>query len=155
FFDKPALTYWLMAASFRILGFTAEAGRLPAALSGLLVVAATVWLGGLLFDRRVALLAGLVLATTLTVVSFARTAMSDMLLTLWTTLAVGLVADLLERGRSAWLLPSLGAVLGLGFLTKGPVVLLMAGVPILLMCWPRRHERLPPGRGALLAAGLL
>ena len=28
FFDKPPLTYWLMAASFRVFGFTLTAARL-------------------------------------------------------------------------------------------------------------------------------
>src|SRR5262245_7313894 len=85
FFDKPPLTYWLIAGAFQAFGFTLEAARLVAALAGLATVLATVWLGALLFDRETGLLAGLLLATTGAVMSFGRLAMSDMLLTLFST----------------------------------------------------------------------
>jgi hypothetical protein len=50
FFDKPPLTYWLMAASFRAFGFSAGAGRLVPAFATLGVLLATLWLGSVLFD---------------------------------------------------------------------------------------------------------
>ena len=54
-------------------------------------------------------------------------------------------------------MPALGAVLGVGFQTKGPVALLLPGFAILLLAWRHRHERrlLTPARaglGALLFA---
>ena len=76
FFDKPALTYWLMAAAFRAFGFSLGAGRLVSALAALASVAATAWLGRLLLGRRPALYGALALGTTLLVLSFGRVAMS-------------------------------------------------------------------------------
>jgi 4-amino-4-deoxy-L-arabinose transferase-like glycosyltransferase len=161
FFDKPVLAYWLMAAAFEALGGPSPgAARLVPALAALGVVVATARLGLRLFGPRPALAAAVVLSTTLTFVAFGRIAMSDMLLTLWTTLAVALGARMLWRaeGRPAGgVVVALGAVLGLGFATKGPVAWLMAGIPLVLLWWPRRHERLPASAGALAlgAAALL
>ena len=90
FFDKPILSYWLMAGAMDLLGTTAGAARLVPVLSAAGLVLATAWLGTLLFERRTALAGGLVLATTLAFLSFARVAMSDMLLSLLSTVAVGL-----------------------------------------------------------------
>ncbi len=65
FFDKPALTYWLMAGSFQLLGFDLAAARLVPALGALLAIAATGRLGRLLFDRESARAGTLVLGMVL------------------------------------------------------------------------------------------
>ena len=153
FFDKPALTYWLMAASFQAFGFTLAAARLVSALVALLALISTVWLGVQLFDRRTAVYGGIILATTLGFVSFGRLAMSDMLLTFWSTLAMALaVAAFRDGDASGWYIPALGAVLGLGFQTKGPVALLLPGLGILALLWQRRRQRWPITLGPLLLA---
>jgi 4-amino-4-deoxy-L-arabinose transferase-like glycosyltransferase len=153
FFDKPALTYWLMAASMSVAGPTAAAGRFVSALAGLGVLAATVWLGSRVLGWRSALCGGLALATTLAFVSFGRLAMSDMLMTLWTTLAValGVIAFGATPGRLA--MPALGAVLGLAFLTKGPVAILLPAVALLMLAAQARREGRPwPGVPRTLVA---
>jgi len=154
FFDKPVLTYWLMAAAMKGLGTTAGAARLVPVLASIGVVLATAWLGTLLFERRSALAGGLVLVTTLAFLSFARVAMSDMLLALWTTLAVALAVLAYRPAAPAWTVPLLGAVLGLGFATKGPIALLVPGVAILLLLWENRHRPVPCGPGPLALAVL-
>ena len=156
FWDKPALTYWLMALSFEAFGFTAEAARLVPALATLLALLAAFWLGRETVGRRAALAGTLVLATTLPFVGFGRVAMSDSLLALFGTLAMALgLASYAGRGR--WAVPLLGLVLGLGFLTKGPVALLLPGLGLLALAATRwRGEGLwpplRPGRLALAAA---
>src|SRR5262245_23375064 len=154
FFDKPALTYWLMAGAFRGLGFTLGAARLVPALAALGALAATLRLGTRLLDERAALTGGLLLATTLAFLSFGRVAMSDMLLTLWTTLAYLLSVRLLQPSPPPWILPALGATLGLGFLTKGPIALLLPGLGIVPLARSLRG-RPPIGRArAALALAL-
>ena len=148
FFDKPALAYWLLAASFRLFGYSLAAARLVPALAAVGVVLVTVWIGTLLLDRRSALAGGLVLATSLGFMTFGRVAMSDMLLVLWTSLAFGLVVRLYRPQPPPWLVPALGAVLGLGFQTKGPVALLLAGLGMLAIAW--RQRRPSPALGELL-----
>ena len=155
FFDKPALAYWLMALSFQLFGFSAGAARLVPALAALGTLLTTVWLGSLLFERRTALLGGLVLSTTLAFVAFGRIAMSDMLLTLGTTLAVTLAVRAFSRPRAPWAVPALGAVLGLGFLTKGPVALLLPGLGVLAWLWRKRQQRWPVSWAGVGFAALL
>ena len=154
FFDKPPLTYWLMAASFRAFGFALSAGRLPAVLSALGVVLATLWLGRVLFGRRAGLLAGAVVTSTLLFLSFGRVAMSDMLLTLWCTLAVAAAAEALA-GNAAWTTgraATVGLCVGLGFLTKGPIAVVVAAAGIAAVAWDRRAR--PPLRAGLVAGTL-
>jgi 4-amino-4-deoxy-L-arabinose transferase-like glycosyltransferase len=154
FFDKPPLTYWLMAAAFHPLGFTTTAARLVPAGAALLVLAATLWLGRMLLGREAALLGGLALATTGAFMAFGRIAMSDMLLALWTTLAMALAVKALESGRAWPWVPLLGAALGLGFLTKGPVAVLLPGLGLAVAAWSRRDRRLPLTLASVAAAGL-
>jgi 4-amino-4-deoxy-L-arabinose transferase-like glycosyltransferase len=155
FFDKPPLTYWLMAEAFGLWGSTPASGRRVSALAGLGLLLTTVWLGTRLLGRRAALAGGLVLLTTLAVISFARLAMSDMLLTLASTLAMALGLAAWERDRSRLFLPLLGLVLGLGFLTKGPIALLLPGLGLLLWAWRRRAEPPPLDAVAVALAALL
>jgi 4-amino-4-deoxy-L-arabinose transferase-like glycosyltransferase len=152
FFDKPILSYWLMAAAMEGIGPTAGAARLVPALAAIGVVLATAWLGVLLFDRRSAIAGALVLATTLAFLSFARVAMSDMLLALCTTLAVGLAVLAFRPGAPRWAVPLLGAAAGLGFATKGPVALLVPGLAVLVLLWENRRRPAPGGAVAVALA---
>jgi 4-amino-4-deoxy-L-arabinose transferase-like glycosyltransferase len=145
FFDKPVLSYWLMAAAMEAVGTTPGAARLVPVLASAGVLLAVAWLGALLFDRRTGLVSALVLATTLAFLSFARVAMSDMLLTLWTTTAAALGVLAWRPRPPAWAVPALGAVLGLGFATKGPVALVVAGAALLLLLWEHRRRPIPWG----------
>jgi 4-amino-4-deoxy-L-arabinose transferase-like glycosyltransferase len=154
FFDKPVLGYWLMAAAMEGLGTTPAAARLVPVFASIGLMLATAWLGTLLFDRRSGLAGALVLATTLAFLSFARMAMSDVPLSLWTTLAVALAVLAYRPHAPAWAVPLLGAVAGLGFATKGPIALLVAGVAVLLLVWENRRRPAPCGAGALALAAL-
>jgi 4-amino-4-deoxy-L-arabinose transferase-like glycosyltransferase len=152
FFDKPILSYWLMAAAMKALGPTPAAARLVPVLAALGLVLATAWLGTLLFDRRSALAGALVLATTLAFLSFARVAMSDMLLALLSTLLVAVAVRALRPSAPAFLVPLAGAVAGLGFATKGPIALLIPGIAVMLLLYRSRRQRLPGGVPGLALA---
>jgi 4-amino-4-deoxy-L-arabinose transferase-like glycosyltransferase len=157
FYDKPPLTYWLIGASFSLLGPSLAAGRLPLALAALLALVAT-WL----LARRLAPLGGsattawfaaLILGTSYAFVSFARLAMSDMLLTLLMVMAAlaFFAGEGAREGRQRLrALSTCGALLGLAFLTKGPIAWIFFGG--LLVAWALVVRRLPR---ILNAAGLL
>ncbi|HET7294818.1 MAG TPA: glycosyltransferase family 39 protein [Vicinamibacteria bacterium] len=156
FFDKPALAYWLMAAAMKWLGPTAAAGRAVSGLAALGVLAATAWLGARLVGRDAAVAGAIVLASTAAFMSFGRIAMADMLLALFTTLAVALTVRAWQA-PATWVVPALGLALGLGFLAKGPIALLLAGLGLVLYSWQSRRERWPVtplglGLAAVLAA---
>ena len=154
FFDKPILSYWLMAAAMNAFGTSPAAARLVPVLAALGLVLVTAWLGTLLFDRRSALAGALVLATTLAFLSFARVAMSDMLLALLSTLAVSLAVFAYRPGAPGFVVPLLGAVAGLGFATKGPIAVLIPGIAILLLLWENRRRSLPGGAAGIALGAL-
>ncbi|MEW6518857.1 MAG: glycosyltransferase family 39 protein [Thermodesulfobacteriota bacterium] len=78
YFDKPLLTYWLVAAVSLVTGHLNEwTVRLPSALSLLAAVAITVWLGLKLWSRQVGLTAGWFLLSTYSILFWSRTGVAD------------------------------------------------------------------------------
>ncbi len=79
YFDKPLLTYWLVAIVSQIFGRLDEwTIRIPSAVSGLSVLWATVYLGRKLWSEKVGITAGWILLTTYGVLFWSRTASADM-----------------------------------------------------------------------------
>ena len=130
-FDKPILFYWLVLANYRILGVSETSARLWSALAGLLGLVAV-----LAFGRRIglcgwdALVAPIVLATSLGYALAARAAVTDMTLTLLITAGMLATARRLAGGGVGWAVLA-GVAFGLAALTKGPVAVL---VPAMALC---------------------
>jgi len=79
YFDKPLLSYWLIAIVSAITGRLDEwTVRLPSAISGLLALWATTYLGRKLWSREVGRMAGWILLTTYGFLFWGRTAAADM-----------------------------------------------------------------------------
>ncbi len=151
FFDKPPLATWLMAGALALGGREPWTARLVSVLATLLAAAATWCLGRRLLGRAAASAGALVFLATPAVLGFGRLAMSDMLLTLLCLLALHLGLLALRPGASLAAGALAGATLGLAFLTKGPVALLVAGSPLLLAAW--RTGRAPRATALLAGAG--
>lgn len=80
YYDKPLLSYWLIALIAKITGsLTTWALRLPSVLSGILAIYAIYQLGSTLKNKQLGLLAGWLLLTTFYFVFWARTSSADML----------------------------------------------------------------------------
>jgi 4-amino-4-deoxy-L-arabinose transferase-like glycosyltransferase len=78
YYDKPLGSYWLVLLSSFVTGALDEqSARLPSALSGLLGVALMMLIARRLCSDTIALLAGLILATSFSFVFFARHASTD------------------------------------------------------------------------------
>ena len=141
--DKPPLYFWLAAAAGSLQGRVSEAAaRLPSALAQLLLVGLTFQLGRRLFGTTGATVAAAVLATTWLAAWMSRRACLDVLLTLCATAAIAAIlkaGDAAREGRRGRLMAwaaAAGVAVGLGFMTKGPVVLLAvaaAGLPLLVV----------------------
>jgi 4-amino-4-deoxy-L-arabinose transferase-like glycosyltransferase len=152
-FQKPPALYWAVVGGMRLLGTNEWGARLPCALAALATTWLTFVIARSLFDRAVAWVAVCILVSSADFFWMARTLTPDMLLTFWTTAAI---ACLVTSARRAGRLREWGffAAMGLGFLTKGPMALV---VPIsAALCWQgaarRRGEgvRLRWGRGLAL-----
>ncbi len=129
-FDKPLLGYWLIVPFAWLLGETCElAARIPAVLSGLAALYATLTLAHRLFDRRTALLAGWLLLGSYGFLFWGRTGTFDMTNMAVTVLAVALFFEVeadagFREYLVFWLLGFAGA------LTKGVAAL---AVPVVLL----------------------
>jgi 4-amino-4-deoxy-L-arabinose transferase-like glycosyltransferase len=147
--DKPILIYWLIGGSFRLFGRSELAARIPSVLAAFIMLLATWRLGALVHQSETAgALSAAVLASALEFAMMGRAAVTDMLLTLFCTLAILCVVELLEGRRSRWLGPAAAACMGLAVLTKGPVGL---ALPLLVLgsyiaaarAWSRLRELRP------------
>ena len=137
-FQKPILYYWLTAATYLGSGPTEFGARLWAALAGLGLVLVTAACGRRWYDESTGLLAGAIVATNFGYFSIARMALPDLPLTFCITLAIwAAMVSTLEQERSPRKFVLVAALaLGLGFLMKGPVgviIPLLVIVPVLVI----------------------
>ena len=127
FFEKPPLYYWLAAMSYRLVGVSPFAARLPAALMAILTVGLTALVGANVWGRRAGLLTGLCLATSLQMATIGRMGIMDVPLTCFTVLALLCYARWQRRGQ-------LGAAVGfsicaaLAVLVKGMAGTIALGI---------------------------
>lgn len=164
--EKPPLPQWL-AASCAIVcgGFNEWTMRLPFAIAGVVVVLLTVQLLTRMFDARIGWLSGIVQATSVYMVMYARLAESDMLLLVFVLAAMTVFQDV--ELQSACLTPSqlhrrrlaFWVLLGLTNLAKGVafgavLVLFTCGGWLLLNRDWRGLRRWWSPLGMCLAAGI-
>jgi len=130
-YDKPVLTYWAQAASFKLFGFNEFAARFPSAL------ATFIW-GIALFifvrrqtDTNTAFCAALFLISAIQMTITGKAAIADALLNLFITLAMFSVFSYLESGKTTSLCQA-ALFTGVGVLTKGPVAVMIPVVVSLL-----------------------
>ena len=124
--DKPALFFWLVAASFRVFGLSEWAARFPSALIALATSLLVWFLAQRMFDNRTGLRAGLIWVTSPLVIIFARTVIFDMPLTFFVTLAMASYwLAQAEDFKHPWWDAVFFAAMGIAAITKGPVGFLL------------------------------
>jgi len=139
--DKPIFYFWAMAASCVLTGGMSEAGlRLPSVISGVLSVLLIYWLGRQIFGIRAGFLAAACLATTVMFWWHSQYIQMDQMLSclMLAALACFFTAREIPGRSSVLLLIASGAFMGLAFLTKGPVGLVVPVAVIgayLLLLW--------------------
>jgi len=124
YYEKPPLTYWSVAASYRLFGFTEFAARLPSALAYIGTVLLTFLLAYELVGSGTAPLAALIYATSLGPFLFGRFLFTDTLLVFWLSVSLLGLAKMTWRPASVAgpMVFYLGA--SLAGLTKGLIGLL-------------------------------
>jgi 4-amino-4-deoxy-L-arabinose transferase-like glycosyltransferase len=142
YWQKPPLLYWLVMLSYKILGVHDWSARLIPALAGIFCVMTTTWWG----QRTLGFWGGLVSGTILTLSArflyLAGMLTMDGLLCacIMAALASGHLALTEPSRRKRWLLLSALAC-ALGILTKGPVALVLVGVPLVMLAFLDRRCR--------------
>ena len=142
-YKKPVGIYWLQAAvanSADMLGLpqahsTIWLYRIPSLLGALGAVLLTYWTALAFVSRRAALLAGLMLATSILLGVEARLAKTDAMLLATILAAMGALARVYLDARGVrpsargWSLPAIfWTALAAGILLKGPLILMIVGL---------------------------
>lgn len=158
FWAKPPLSSWLSALSMAAFGSNAFAVRLPSLVLSLGVL---VLIADLARSRRggdAALAATLILAGSLLFFVSAGAVMTDPALLFAITLSLAAFWHALAGRVGAW--PYLFFVgLGIGLLAKGPIVLVLVGLPLIIWVavrheWVACWQRLPWGTGGLIGLAI-
>lgn len=136
YYDKPLLSYWLIAGFSAITGqLTLWSMRLPSALAGLLAIWSIYRLGVQVKNKQLGLLAGWILLTTFYFVFWARVSSADMLNLAGTLFAVAWYADH-RNNTTIFSYTVFFLILAFTALCKGlvgPVVAMLAIIPDLFL----------------------
>jgi 4-amino-4-deoxy-L-arabinose transferase-like glycosyltransferase len=150
--DKPPVDLWLQVASTRLFGFNGVALLLPAALGGVALVAALMWLLRTLLGRTAALAGGSALAVAPSAVIVARSDTMDAVMAALAVAGAALIARAARAGR-LWPLAGAGALLGLAFEVKLAEALLPVSAAMALWVFAGPRERRPRVLGLGLLGG--
>lgn len=137
FWGKPPLHTWLSAAGMQAFGVTEAAARLPILLTALAVLFLVwIWVRDTV-GANTALVATVLLATMAMFFGASAFVMTDMPMTLGTTLVMVVFWRAISDADGPW---GYAVFLGLaiGMLAKGPVALVLCGIPItlwLMLTW--------------------
>jgi 4-amino-4-deoxy-L-arabinose transferase-like glycosyltransferase len=151
-FNKPVLSYWIVAGLYRVLGESVGVERLGIAVGAFGILWAAFLIGRALRSTATGLLAALFLATAPRVVFFSRRIFIDVYITMFMSLALALfvLAERHPQHRRKYLL-LMYATMALGILTKGPVA---AALPALVcLLWLVSERRLADVRSLMLIPG--
>src|SRR4026209_2625726 len=155
--QKPVLYYWFTAAAFAGTDVTEFMARFGSALSGVGLVLLT-WSAArrLLDDSLGAWLAGAIVATCGGYFAMARAALPDLPLAFFmtaTTWAALRATDPAEKLRTSWAAIA-GLAAGLGFLTKGPLALVVPAIVLIPIWWRERTRVVVRPSSAVVAFAL-
>jgi 4-amino-4-deoxy-L-arabinose transferase-like glycosyltransferase len=134
-FEKPALLYWMMIASYKLFGVSEWSARLPSAVCGILTIAAVFLVGRRIEQtttdeqlQGLGFWTALAASTALGIIIFSRAASFDIVLTMTITwsLAFFILYELQRDGlRRRQLLIGFYVFIGLSLLAKGLVGLVI------------------------------
>ncbi|TIS92782.1 MAG: hypothetical protein E5W89_00185 [Mesorhizobium sp.] len=162
YLQKPPLLFWLIDLVWSIFGASRVAAMLVIFAASSLVIWLTTLLARTLFPERddiVRRIPWLVAGSTVFVI-YSTLILFDMLLTAF-VLAALLSLLAFAKSGNRWQAVLAGLFIGLGVLTKGPVVLIHIGAPVLLYpFWRDRRVELAPlkffsGAGLAILAALI
>ncbi|ERM81645.1 hypothetical protein P872_19690 [Rhodonellum psychrophilum GCM71 = DSM 17998] len=151
-YHKPPMTYWLTAAAYKIFGISAFSARFFLQIAVLFQVFLIYRIGQLVFDNTHKAFLSAMLYTSFPVVIIAsRGLTTDAYLATFSLASVFFWLWFQKENKNYQLL-LFYLMLGLGFLTKGPVVLI---VPIVLIVYQRVFLKIKTGSVSIHLIGLV
>ena len=159
-FNKPVLSYWVVAGFYKVFGVSVWAERVAIAIGALGIAAAAFVIARIVWSVRAGWIAALVILSAPRVVFFARRIFIDVWITLFMSLVLMffLLAEARPQHRRRYLLLMYTAA-GLGVLTKGPVAIVLPalafGLYLLIDRRPRDILRMHLVTGALIVLAIV
>ena len=153
-FTKPPLLYWMVAASYKVLGISYFSSRLPMVIFGVLTILFVYRLGLLLFERNAAMLAALMTATSFGIIKFSKIAMMESPLT-FTMVAAFYYFIRFYKEEKPKLLFASALFLGICSQLKSPVYPAICVMAMLLFLLSEGAIRRVFIKESVLATGLL
>ncbi|MDI9613749.1 MAG: glycosyltransferase family 39 protein [Acidobacteriota bacterium] len=155
--QKPPLTYWVVLLSYRVFGVGEFAVRFPGALAALGILLFCYGAARSAFGPRAGLAAAAIAATTARIFILARRLPIDILLLFFLTGALFFILRALRRdGMGPWIPVYL--FLGLAFMTKGPVALVIPAAALggwWILARRRPWARIYPLLGSVIIAAVV
>ena len=124
YLDKPPMLFWLSALSMKLLGIHDWSYRLPSFLFILLAIYSTYKLANLFYNKEIAQLSALVLASSQAVFLITHDVRCDTMLMGWVSLSLWQMAAWYQTGKWKYFLIACMAIAG-GMMTKGPIALMV------------------------------
>ncbi len=155
FWGKPPFYVWITALGFSSFGVNEFAGRLPHFLCGLLTLVMVYRFMKTLVNQNAAILAVLILSSSMGFIISSGIVMTDTALLMSVTLSMisfWTCFKGIKPKQSSYLF---FASLGLGMLIKGPIAVVLAGIPLVLWslwqgCFVKAIRAIFWGRGLAL-----
>jgi 4-amino-4-deoxy-L-arabinose transferase-like glycosyltransferase len=132
-FNKPVLSYWIVAGFYRLLGVSTWSERLAIGLSAMILVGAVFIAARTLWSVEAGLWAAIALASSPRVLMWSRRIFIDVYITMFMglTLLFFLLAERRPTHRGFYLF-LMYVCAGLGMLTKGPVAVVLPALVFLI-----------------------
>jgi 4-amino-4-deoxy-L-arabinose transferase-like glycosyltransferase len=153
-FNKPPLSYWIVAAFYKLFGVSAVSERLAMALAAMAMIATAFALGRLLFSLEAGLYAALALAIAPRFMMFSRRIMIDVYTAMFmaAVLLFFAMAEARPNERRRYLTLMYVAI-GLGVMTKGPAAAVLPALAFVI--YFALHRELRRLREMMLPYGML
>jgi 4-amino-4-deoxy-L-arabinose transferase len=142
-FHKPPLTYWAIASGMRLFGQNDFGARFFGVVAAVIAVAFVYRLARVVLDNESrALQAAVIFATSALFLAVSRIAATDIYLTACTVAAQFYLFRQIYGERRRGNAIAYGLCLGLGFMVKGPIILLFTLLPYLVAkLFDARHRK--------------
>ena len=136
-YDKPAFFYWELIAAFKVFGFTDFAARFFPAVFGVIGLLLTYVFARRLYDAKIALLSGVLLATSVGYWVVSKSVITDAtLFVFFNAVLVFFYLGYSSTNKKLYYASYFFA--GLATLTKGPIGLLLPGLVVVVFLCVRR-----------------
>lgn len=131
--EKPPLIYWLQAGAMKLFGDNSFAVRFPSSLAIVLVLILMAFVFYRIAGPPRVTWAVLIMASSALTIMSAKMCLTDATLLLWDTIALLCTYAVYRGNRSWWVTIALWVALGLGGMTKGPIVLAVLGATLVAL----------------------